>query len=175
MGRYSNTHEGLKQKKDTTVTLMSTVKLVTLLIKTVSKPMANALKRKARTNEFFHSVCFQLAQGYNRMDMKLKQNFLDYKSEIKPLSEQKAIEMGSNFVAEFILFLVGAGCIFGEAYRSSLSNKNKRDLLQKQIEELEEKLGILEQKTHDMESEWKSLDLGSLREMHQKALLKNNM
>ncbi|KAJ2995537.1 hypothetical protein HDV02_000654 [Globomyces sp. JEL0801] len=115
-----------------------------LLVKTLAKPLANRLKRSVKKQStFFENICIQIAQSYNRLDMKLKMNFLDYKTEpITPLSEAKAVELGANFLSELIIFSVGAITIMGEAYRSNKSKNDKQKDMVDAIIELEENLRI---------------------------------
>lgn len=95
--------------------MAASFKLGSLLLRTLSKPLANSLKRRATESERFESFCKGLAQGYNRLDLKLKMRFLDYKSEpIKPLSEARAVELGATFLSEIIIFTVAALVIIAE-------------------------------------------------------------
>ncbi|KAI8900532.1 optic atrophy 3 protein-domain-containing protein [Globomyces pollinis-pini] len=123
--------------------MSASIKLGNLLVKTLAKPLANRLKRSAQQSTFFENICIQIAQSYNRLDMKLKMNFLDYKTEpITPLSEAKAVELGANFLSELIIFSVGAITIMGEAYRSNKSKNDKQKDMVDAIIELEENLRI---------------------------------
>ncbi|KAJ3309712.1 hypothetical protein HDV04_005829 [Boothiomyces sp. JEL0838] len=127
--------------------MSASIKLGSLLVKTLSKPLANTLKRRAQSNPKFESFCINLAQAYNRADVNLKMTFFDYKTEpIKPLSEAKAVELGANFLSEIIIFSVGVLTILGETWRSSRSKNNQRHEMEKDILELEGKLMELKSK-----------------------------
>jgi hypothetical protein len=43
--------------------------------------------------------------------MKMRMNLFDFKANVKPLSEEKAIEIGSNFIAEVLIFGIGLICV----------------------------------------------------------------
>ncbi|KAJ3370555.1 hypothetical protein HDU91_006144 [Kappamyces sp. JEL0680] len=144
--------------------MASSFKLGSLLIKTLSKPLANSLKRRAKQSPYFETFCIGLAQNYNKLDLTLKQNFLDYSSEIKPLSEARAVELGANFLAEIIIFSVGAMTIVAEAYRSSAKDKKSKSIVKMDILELEEgfalqkeQLGLLQSSVSQLELENKRL------------------
>ncbi|KAF8424514.1 optic atrophy 3-like protein, partial [Tirmania nivea] len=57
---------------------MSTVglKLGSLVIRTVSKPIANAIKAQARDHPTFRRICIRLAQSLHRTDMRLRLGLL---------------------------------------------------------------------------------------------------
>ncbi|KAL4786605.1 optic atrophy 3 protein-domain-containing protein [Aspergillus varians] len=49
-----------------------TLKLSSLVIRTLSKPIANQLKAQAREHERFRRICVSMAQGLHRVDMRLR-------------------------------------------------------------------------------------------------------
>ncbi|GES64892.1 OPA3 domain protein [Aspergillus terreus] len=49
-----------------------TLKLSSLVIRTLSKPIANQIKAQAREHERFRRVCVSMAQGLHRLDMRLR-------------------------------------------------------------------------------------------------------
>lgn len=59
---------------------------------------------------------------------------------IRPLTEQKAIEMGANFVAETFIFAVGIAVILVEQWRQRRKAKNARDDIREDLEELQAEL-----------------------------------
>jgi hypothetical protein len=70
---------------------------------------------------------------------------------IRPLSENKAIETGANFIAETFLFLVAGGLILAESWRRDRKEKKQdadvADALataEKEREEVKEKLELLQ-------------------------------
>lgn len=128
------------------------LKIGTLLLKTLSKPLANSLKRRAQSNQRFERFCVGLAQVYNNVDSRLKQSILDYKSEpIKPLSEARAVELGANFLSELIIFGVGAATIIFETVRTSQNTKKKKILAEERLQLQEEELSRLKSHVSRME------------------------
>ncbi|KAJ6590113.1 optic atrophy 3 protein-domain-containing protein [Mycena vulgaris] len=123
---------------------MASVKIATLLIRTVAKPISAQLKNQAKQHERFREFCVSLAQGMYRTEVKLRTNILGEPAKlVRPLSETRAIENGANALAEGFLFTVAAGLILGEAWRSSRSQAKRRDVVDEQIEELGTQVGEL--------------------------------
>jgi len=56
---------------------------------------------------------------------------------IRPLSESKAIETGANFISESFLFLVAAGAILFESWRSRRKETNRHEGVQDRLDDLE--------------------------------------
>ncbi|KAJ7807802.1 optic atrophy 3 protein-domain-containing protein [Mycena olivaceomarginata] len=130
---------------------MATVKIGTLLIRTVAKPIASALKNQAKEHQRFRGICVDLAQFMYRSEVKLRTNILGEPAKhIRPLSETRAIENGANALAEGFLFSVAAVLILSETWRSSRSQSRRRDAVDDQIdalgtkiEELTSQVGVL--------------------------------
>jgi myosin-1 len=60
------------------------------------------------------------------------------KPRIRPLSEAKAIETGSNFISEAFLFSVGGGLILFESWRSRRKENTRREDVADRLNDLEE-------------------------------------
>jgi hypothetical protein len=50
------------------------------------------------------------------------------------------VQNGATTLAETFLFIVGAGLVLGETYRTSKKNEKRRDLVAERLETLEEEL-----------------------------------
>lgn len=184
------------------------IKLGSLVVKTLSKPIANRIKAQAREHERFRRVCVSFAQGIHRWDMRFRLGLLQdravlekqaareaaeaqakkHKSKaptvkteaqskadeaaetrskenldkagetrkepkIRPLSEAKAIDLGSNFVSESFLFLVGVSLVFFETYRRSKQETSKREDVADQIEKLENQVKLFRKAFVELEKE----------------------
>jgi optic atrophy 3 protein len=70
----------------------------------------------------------------------IRKKLEDRKPRIRPLSEQKAIETGANFVAETFIFAVGIGVIVFEQWRQRRKAKNARDDIREDLEDLQNEL-----------------------------------
>ncbi|KAF9228907.1 OPA3-domain-containing protein [Gyrodon lividus] len=124
---------------------MATVKLATLAIRTIAKPLSAQLKNQATQHETFRSICVSLAQRMHTAEVSLRTNILGEpaRHHVRPLSETRAIENGANALAEGFLFTVAALLIVGETYRSSRNQSKRRDDVDDQLEELSSSVASL--------------------------------
>ncbi|KAF2831220.1 hypothetical protein CC86DRAFT_341876 [Ophiobolus disseminans] len=184
-----------------------TLKVTSLFVRTLAKPMANAIKRNAHEHQRFRKVCVKFAQGLHRIDMRMRLGLLQdpavidrqikkemqlaeaarlkaatptvkteaemkaeedltekekeairkkaeerTKPRIRPLSEQKAIEMGANFAAETFIFAVGIGVIVFEQWRQRRKARNARDDIREDLEEMQNELKAVKAEL----AEWKT-------------------
>lgn len=63
--------------------------------------------------------------------------------DVKPMSEEAAIELSSDMLGELIIFSVGAGCIYLEYRRQMKRDQNKENYQNSRIQELESTVGDL--------------------------------
>ncbi|EPQ50145.1 OPA3-domain-containing protein [Gloeophyllum trabeum ATCC 11539] len=130
---------------------MATAKLGTLLIRTLAKPISNQIKVQAKQHETFRSFCVNLAQRMYRAEVKLRTGLLGEPAKhIRPLSETKAIENGANALAEGFLFSVAAALIIAETWRSSRSQTKRRDAVDDQLDDIKERLGLMEERVKEI-------------------------
>lgn len=97
-------------------------KLGALLIKQISKPIANACKERAKHHPFFRTyVCMPPAQFYNWCEVKAKMWILNLGRpvNIPVLSQEMAIELGANLLGESLIFTIGAVILMFEYNRQS--------------------------------------------------------
>ncbi|KAJ1304673.1 hypothetical protein OPQ81_005812 [Rhizoctonia solani] len=80
---------------------MASVKLATLVIRTLAKPISAKIKQQAEHHESFKRICVSWAQWAHRTEVGLRTNLLGESAKhIKPLSETRAIQNGANSLAE---------------------------------------------------------------------------
>ncbi|XP_050353972.1 optic atrophy 3 protein homolog [Nymphalis io] len=97
-------------------------KLSVLLVKQISKPIANICKERAKNSPFFRTyVCMPPAQFYNWCEVKAKMWILNLGKpvNIPVLSQEMAIELGANLLGETVIFVIGAGLLVIEYNRQS--------------------------------------------------------
>ncbi|KAL1932960.1 hypothetical protein VTP01DRAFT_8638 [Rhizomucor pusillus] len=117
---------------------MSTLKLGSLLIRTLAKPVANSIKTQAKQHPTFREFCIGVAQRSHKLEMTLKMKFLGYKKEvIRPLNDARAVEAGANFLSESFVFGVAAAIIIAESWRSHHTAKTRRNYVDDALENLE--------------------------------------
>lgn len=135
------------------------LKLTSLMVRTVAKPIATALKAQAKEHEVFRKSCIRIAQTVHSTDLRLRMSLLgENRIKIRPLNDKKAIENGANFLSEMFIFGVAGSLILYESYRSRKATSNHREavyedmaVLQDEIEFLKRKLKELNIKTDDYE------------------------
>lgn len=114
-------------------------KLGALLLRQVSKPIANFVKERAKQSPVFRSyVCMPPAQFYNWCEVKMKMYFMNLGTagKVKPLSETMAIELGSNLLGEGIIFVVAAAILLIEYNRQVRKEQAKEDVRLQEQEDL---------------------------------------
>ncbi|KAK4333009.1 optic atrophy 3-like family protein [Rhodotorula toruloides] len=141
---------------------MASLKIGSLLLRTLSKPIANKIKQQAKDHDGFKSRTIQMAQFLHRADERcLPSSQLRVKllgespRHVRPLSESKAIDTGANFLSETFLFSVAAIIIFGETWRSKRAEGKRRDAIQDALEQnkadIERLQGILNEEKQERE------------------------
>ncbi|OCF31649.1 hypothetical protein I316_06654 [Kwoniella heveanensis BCC8398] len=129
---------------------MASVKIFSLAVKTLAKPIANTIKAQAAQHETFKNICIGLAQRMHRTEARMRLGLLNTEAgQIKPLNDARAIQNGATTLAETFLFLVGAGLIVGESYRSSRKDTKRRDKVQDRLDSLEEEVKRLSDALRD--------------------------
>ncbi|KAJ2145867.1 hypothetical protein IW136_000805 [Coemansia sp. RSA 678] len=144
---------------------MSSFKIASLLFRTLSKPVANALKQQAKSHDIFRSLCINVAQLAHRTEMNWKMKVLGYKKEkIRPLNDARAVDAGANFLGEAFIFSVAVSLILAEQVRSRGQAKRQRnavderlDTLEKQVSQYREELDRLEEERAILRTEVDSL------------------
>lgn len=123
------------------------LKLTSLLVRTVAKPIATTLKQQAKNHESFKNACIRIAQTMHQTDIRLRMSLLgEKKIKIRPLNDNKAIENGANFLSEFFIFSVAGSLIFYESYRSRKKASNEKDALFDDISTLQSEIEYIKQK-----------------------------
>ncbi|KAG6810707.1 hypothetical protein H0H92_010670 [Tricholoma furcatifolium] len=134
---------------------MASVKLATLVIRTIAKPISSQLKAQAKQHDKFREFCVSLAQALYRTETKLRTNIMGEPAKhIRPLSETRAIENGANFIAEGFLFSVAAALIIGESWRSSRNQTKRRDNVDDQLDTLGTRVTELTTRVNQLTERW---------------------
>lgn len=121
-------------------------KLVSLIIRLFTKPMTNYFKQSLKTNKIekplMRSLIMELGQKYNRWNIKITRSFsgmggTDY---IKPLSDDKALDSGAEFIGELLAY----GTLFTwgiyEVNKLSKDTKLKEAKLNDQLQSMENQI-----------------------------------
>ena len=104
------------------------MKLGTLMVKTVSKPVAKALQASAKTNPTLRRGCIGLGNALHKLNFRIN-DLVDpeYRvKRVKPLEEAAALAKGSTFLGESFIFVVAAGVVVYEATDKAHKEKAKK-------------------------------------------------
>ncbi|XP_047004984.1 putative OPA3-like protein CG13603 [Schistocerca americana] len=114
-------------------------KLGSLLLRQISKPIANAVKERAKASPFFRTyICMPPAQFYNWCEVKAKMWIMNLGKpvNIPSLNEAMAIELGANLVGEGIIFGVAAGVLYIEYNRQTRKETAKEQARKEELDTL---------------------------------------
>jgi len=120
-------------------------KLFYMALRQAGKPVANFMKRRAKTSVFFRDkVCLPVAQAYHRWDTNVRMTSLGLskpvKGTIKPLNETLAVDLGAEMIGEMTTFLIGFAVLYLEYWRQSRTVKEKQQQEDNYIKELSDNL-----------------------------------
>ncbi|XP_076931171.1 OPA3-like protein [Bidens hawaiensis] len=125
------------------------LKLGTLALRTLSKPIASRLKQHAATHPKFRASIIGLAQANHRLTTNIQRRIYGHATdvEIRPLNEEKAVQAAGDLIGELFVFSVaGLAVIFEEARKQEFEVLRQRDEdLAKELECLNQKIEELEQ------------------------------
>ncbi|CAK7913427.1 hypothetical protein CAAN1_20S01134 [[Candida] anglica] len=126
------------------------LKLTSLLVRTVAKPIATTLKAQAKDHDLFKNACIRIAQTVHSTDLRLRMKLLgESKIKIRPLNDKKAIENGANLLSEFFIFSVAGSLILYESYRSRKKAANERDAVADDISTLQDEIEYIKNKLRE--------------------------
>jgi len=120
---------------------MPLIKLGYLLIRTVAKPVANVLKKQTKNHPLFRSVCVRLAQTYHRSEIKMSRRLggaskAVTEAAVRPLDEQKAIEVGANFLGETLVFIVAGTVLILDQTVSAQKEQARRQVIEEKFNQI---------------------------------------
>lgn len=130
------------------------LKLGTLALRQISKPLANHLKTKAKNSDFFRNkICIPPAQFYHWCEVNVKARLLNLGSpkEVARLNEQAAIDLGSELIGDMFIFFVGAAAIVAEYARQSRKVSDEKAALESRLQDIENQNGNLFELSKTME------------------------
>ncbi|CAM6005696.1 unnamed protein product [Sphagnum balticum] len=113
-------------------------KLGTLVLRTLSKPLATRLKQQAAHHPRFREIIINFAQSNHRFQVNLQRRIYGHATdvEIRPLNEEKAVQAASDFLGEAFIFSVGGAVVIFEVSRSALSEARKEEFRKKELLDL---------------------------------------
>lgn len=111
------------------------VKLGALVIRQVTRPVANVLKAQAKQHDSFKRICISLAQRMHRADVILRSRLTpsNFSKKIRPLNEEKAVENGATLFSEMFVFGVTGSVVVWETLRQRTKELNRREQVSQDI------------------------------------------
>ena len=104
--------------------------------------LAEATRKKAATPTVMTEVEMKADEALSKKERETIKKKAEERTKprIRPLSEQKAIEMGANFASETFIFGVGIGVILFEQWRQRRKARHARDDIREDLEEMQKEL-----------------------------------
>ncbi|KAK7246432.1 hypothetical protein RIF29_41300 [Crotalaria pallida] len=136
------------------------MKLGTLALKTVSKPIASRLKKQAALHPRFRQLIVDMAQANHQMTTKMQRRIYGHATDvtIHPLNEEKAIQNAVDLIGELFVFSVGVVVLIFEVQRSARSEARKEELRKQELgavkqgsEDLAKEVELLKEKIQELE------------------------
>ncbi|XP_020098116.1 OPA3-like protein [Ananas comosus] len=121
--------------------LLPVVKLGSLALKSLSKPIVSRLKQHAGLHPEFRQLIINLAQANHRFTTNMQRRLYGHATnvEIRPLNEEKAVQAAVDLLGEVFVFSVAGGLIIFEVQRSARSEARKEELRRQEIEGMKQK------------------------------------
>ncbi|CAL5022314.1 unnamed protein product [Urochloa decumbens] len=121
--------------------ILPVAKLGTLLLKTMSKPIATRLKTEASRHPKFRQLIINLAQANHRISTNIQRRIYGHATnvEIRPLNEEKAVQAAADLIGELFVFSVAGAAVIFEVQRSARSEARKEETRKKEIEAIRQK------------------------------------
>lgn len=160
---------------------MPLVKLGYLLIRTVAKPFAAVVKQQARSHPAFRRACIAVAQSYHRSEVRMKRGLEAAASKrrlpitlrthahaqpgssepaaateelkIKPLDEAKAVEVGSEFIGEALVFFVAGTLLVLDQLSNRRKETERRSETERRFAELYQQVELLKLRLAEQEQQ----------------------
>ncbi|XWS54118.1 hypothetical protein CRYUN_Cryun10bG0061200 [Craigia yunnanensis] len=140
--------------------ILPVVKLGTLALKTLCKPIASRLKKEAGLHPRFRQFIINIAQANHQFTTRMQRRIYGHATEvaIRPLDEEKAVQAAADLLGELFVFTVAGAAVIFEVQRSSRSEARKEELRKQELEEMKQRdkdlareVELLKQKIEELE------------------------
>ncbi|CAL9114719.1 unnamed protein product [Musa acuminata var. zebrina] len=121
--------------------LLPVVKLGSLVLRTLSKPIASRLKQQTGNYPKFREYIIGLAQANHRFTTTIQRRLYGQATDVKirPLNEEKAVQAAADLIGELFVFLVAGAAIIFEVQRSARSEARKEESRRQELEAMKQK------------------------------------
>ncbi|KAG5622495.1 hypothetical protein H5410_007713 [Solanum commersonii] len=136
------------------------LKLGTLALKTLSKPIGSRLKQQARLHPKFRNFIVSMAQANHRITTTMQRRLYGHATnvEIRPLDEEKAVQAAVDLLGEAFVFSVAVAALYFEVQRSSRSEAKKEELRRQDLEQMRERDDALSREVENLKSKIQELE-----------------
>ncbi|KAJ8428388.1 hypothetical protein Cgig2_021403 [Carnegiea gigantea] len=117
------------------------VKLGTLALKTGCKPIANRLKKEASLHPKFRRLITDFAQANHRFTTQMQRRLYGHRTdvEIRPLNEEKAVQLAADLIGELFVFTVAGAAVIYEVQRSAQSEARKEEARRQELQAMKQR------------------------------------
>ncbi|KAG4982284.1 hypothetical protein AAZX31_10G064500 [Glycine max] len=117
------------------------LKLGTLAVKTLSKPVASRLKQQAALHPRFRELIVRMAQSNHQITTKMQRRIYGHATdvEIRPLNEEKAVQAAVDLIGELFVFSVAGVLLIFEVQRSARSEARKEEQRKQELQDVKQK------------------------------------
>lgn len=121
--------------------MLPLLKLGTLALKTLSKPLAGKLKQQAAIHPRFRQLIVNMAQSNHQITTKMQRRIYGHATdvEIRPLNEEKAVQAAVDLIGELFVFSVAVAVLIFEVQRSARSEARKEEIRKQELEAVRQK------------------------------------
>ncbi|KAJ8761492.1 hypothetical protein K2173_001626 [Erythroxylum novogranatense] len=132
---------GNSQKSEVNSMVLPLLKLGTLAVKTLSKPVANKLKQQATNYPKFRHFIVSIAQANHRLTTQMQRRIYSHSTdvEIRPLDEQKAVQAAVDLMGDIFVFMVAGAVVIFEVQRSAKSEARKEEMRKQEFEAMRQR------------------------------------
>ncbi|XVE51405.1 hypothetical protein DITRI_Ditri02bG0037700 [Diplodiscus trichospermus] len=147
------------------------LKLGTLALKTLSKPVANRIKQQAGYAPRFRQFIISIAQANHQITTRMQRRIYSHATdvEIRPLDEEKAVQAAVDLLGELFVFTVAGALLIFEVQRSARSEAKKEEARGQELEALKQRnenlateVELLRHKLEELEQLAKQQGLGGI-------------
>ncbi|XP_064549789.1 putative OPA3-like protein CG13603 [Drosophila montana] len=136
------------------------IKLGTLAVRQISKPIVKIIKQTAKSNQTFNTYLVSTpAQIYHWIGVRAKMRMLGMKQPkfVPPLNKTMAIETGSDLLGEIVVFSLCVSLLCLEFSRQARNEKLKHQHHRDQKENLKNEIELLNDRVVSQTYEIKNL------------------
>ncbi|EFH54450.1 Optic atrophy 3-like [Arabidopsis thaliana x Arabidopsis arenosa] len=128
------------------------LKLGTLALRTICKPIANRLKKEAGVNPKFRQFIINIAQANHRFTTKLQRRASGRVTDavIRPLNEERAVQAAADLLGELFAFTVAGAALVYEVQRNARGEAKKEEKRQQELAEFRRKHEKMENEIEEM-------------------------